>query len=150
MDIHTYLQAFPQLPTDLGQLIPFLTSAEVLLAIFILYLQLPFLKDWADWQKGAVYVVVAWVISSAGIVVQKLLTPDLLTTLQPFYEKFTVILTLILGYFGLRNAVVRPVRVWWGTLIESRKLRNDEKQATTAAINRASHLKGTMPQGERG
>lgn len=112
MLLHWYLQAFPQLPNDIAAALVWLVAPETLFAFFMLYLKLPFVIPWPDWEKGAVFTVAATALSGIVVALQQVLTPDLLGKIQPFYAPFVIILNLVLGYYGIQ-ALKRPLGAWW-------------------------------------
>lgn len=110
--LHLFYQTFPQVPSDIAQALVWLIAPETLFAFFLIYLKLPFVIPWPDWEKGAVFTVVATAISGVVVALQQVLTPDLFAKIQPFYAPFVIILNLVLGYYGIQ-ALKRPLLAWW-------------------------------------
>ena len=100
-------------PTDLSQLFPWLKAAETLLALFLLVLRIPQLAAAADWVKATVGVFGGALIAFGAVYAQSHLTAEQLASVEPYYEAFVGVLTVVLGYFGAQAILVKPIKAWW-------------------------------------
>lgn len=111
-----------EVPSDIIKLLQWAILPETLFAFFLIYLKLPLVVKWADWQKGAVFTVVGSVASAIVVAIQQSLTPDLISKVQPFVNPFILILNLVLTYYGIQS-VKRQLTTWWSDRQKANKAR---------------------------